>query len=259
MNEFEFEIPNFAKYNPRKDVTATSWLRLSNTTFYDVKFAQLSSFSKLLWFFFMSEFSRGGAKPVRTSCSLIARIVSIRRNQAQSSVIELESKQLIKILWRDADVALRTNETNKQTNETNGSKPAKKSLTKVQSAVNLESPTSQNLPQITKKPESKSTATWESFSNAYRKRYGSEPVRNATTNSQMSNVVKRIGEEEAPEVAAFFVTLNDPWYMKQGHAIGILLKDCEKIRTMWVTGKRTIETKGAHYQEQLRAIDMGEI
>lgn len=259
MNEFEFEIPNFGKYNPRKDVSTTIWFRLSNMTFYDAKFAQLGTFSKLLWFYLMSEFSRAGAKPVRSSCSLVARTVSIRRTQVQFAVAELERNQMIKVLWRDADVTLQTDNTDKQTNNTNSSKPAKKSLTKVQSDVNLEQPTSQNLPQITKKSETKTAATWESFSNAYRKRYGSDPVRNATTNSQMSNVVKRIGEEEAPEVAAFFVTLNDPWYMKQGHAIGILLKDCEKIRTMWVTGKRTIETKGAHYQEQLRAIEMGEI
>lgn len=78
--------------------------------------------------------------------------------------------------------------------------------------------------------------TWQAYSDSYFNRYGAEPVRNAKANKMISEIVKRLGAEEAPHVAFYFVGINDSWYVKNIHDLGILLSKCESIRTQWATG-----------------------
>lgn len=92
-----------------------------------------------------------------------------------------------------------------------------------------------NLPTT---PPGKSVPTWEAYRDSYQKRYGTPPVRNAAINSQLSGLVKRLGEEEAPYVAEFFLTHNDAFYVKSMHPVGLMLRDAEKLRTEWATGSR---------------------
>lgn len=105
------------------------------------------------------------------------------------------------------------------------------------------------LPAVpTKKPARAKAATptaptWAAYSEAYQRRYKAEPVRNATTNAQMASFIKRIGEAEAPEVAAFFVWHNGKFYVQQMHGVGAMLRDAEKLRTEWATGIRMTETR----------------
>lgn len=98
-----------------------------------------------------------------------------------------------------------------------------------------------NILSASKKPKSppgKTVPTFEAYSTAYRERYGVEPVRNATVNGQLSKFVDRVGAEDAPKVAKFFVELNDSWYSTKGHSVGAMLNDAEKLRTQWATGKK---------------------
>lgn len=81
--------------------------------------------------------------------------------------------------------------------------------------------------------------TWKFYSEAYFLRYGAEPVRNATVTGQLAQFVKRIGKEESPYVAAFFVHHNNQFYVQKMHTVGLLLADAEKLRTEWAT-KRTV-------------------
>ncbi len=84
---------------------------------------------------------------------------------------------------------------------------------------------------------------WEAYSSAYRHRYDTDPVRNATVNSQLAQVVARLGAEEAPQVAAWFVGHQNRYYIGAGHSVAVLLKDCEKLRTEWATGRRSTATQ----------------
>lgn len=81
------------------------------------------------------------------------------------------------------------------------------------------------------------SATWDAYSAAYAQRYGTRPVRNAMINGQLANLVARLGAEEAPQVAAFFVQHASAFYANRGHAVGLLLADAEKLRTEWATGQ----------------------
>lgn len=78
--------------------------------------------------------------------------------------------------------------------------------------------------------------TWTNYSIAYFEKYKTNPVRNAKVNSQVKDFVNRIGYEESPQVAAWFISHPDNFYAKGGHVFGMLSKDAEKLRTEWATG-----------------------
>jgi len=97
-------------------------------------------------------------------------------------------------------------------------------------------PTPSPTPKTVAAGASPTAATWTAYSNAYFERYQTEPVRNAKVNGQLADFCKRISQDEAPLVAAFYLTHNNPFYVRQRHPVGSLLKDAEGLRTQWATG-----------------------
>lgn len=79
--------------------------------------------------------------------------------------------------------------------------------------------------------------TWAKYANAYFTKYGALPVRNSKVNSNVKNFVQRIGAEEAPQIAAWYVNHTDNFYARDAHGFGLLAKDAEKLRTEWITGR----------------------
>lgn len=80
-------------------------------------------------------------------------------------------------------------------------------------------------------------AIWGSYAQAYVGRYGEAPVRNAKVNRQVVDLWKRLGAEAAP-VAAFFVSINDSYLIRNCHDFGSLLTKAESYRTQWATGRQ---------------------
>jgi hypothetical protein len=104
------------------------------------------------------------------------------------------------------------------------------------------------------KKESKSSATFEAFAEAYRRRYGIAPVRNAAVNAQLCRLVDHLGSE-APAVAAFYVTANDRLYITKRHPVNLLLNDATGLRTQWATGVRATPSEVRHAEMRDDAIE----
>lgn len=85
--------------------------------------------------------------------------------------------------------------------------------------------------------------TWAAYSAAYAERYGTEPVRNARVNSLIKQFVQRIRARESPHVVASYLANNSAFYVKKMHAVDVMLKDAEKLRTEWATNKRVTDTE----------------
>jgi flagellar motor switch protein FliM len=96
-------------------------------------------------------------------------------------------------------------------------------------------------------------ATWEAYRSAFASRWGADPVRNARINSQVKQVVAALGAN-APDVAAYFVSHNDRFYVAKRHPVGCLLKDAEGLHTQWYTGVKStaLEAKSAEQRDSVR-------
>ncbi|WP_271106389.1 hypothetical protein [Pseudomonas tohonis] len=94
-------------------------------------------------------------------------------------------------------------------------------------------------------------AIWNAYAMAYFDRYGAKPVRNAKVNAQVPALLKRLGAEEAPAVAAYFVGINDAYLIRSYHEFGQLLAKAEAYRTAWatqtqVTGRTAQQAEKTH-------------
>jgi len=80
--------------------------------------------------------------------------------------------------------------------------------------------------------------TWKAYSTAYRDRYGVLPIRNAKVNGILANFIKRVPIDEAPDIAAFYLSSANGYYVGRGHCVDCLLSDAEKLRMEWATNHR---------------------
>lgn len=94
---------------------------------------------------------------------------------------------------------------------------------------------------------------WEAYSEAYQARYDVPPVRNATVNGQLARVLGRLGGEEAPQVARWYLRSQNARYVASGHAVGLLLQDAEKLRTEWASG-RQVTSYAAHQADKMAGL-----
>jgi hypothetical protein len=101
---------------------------------------------------------------------------------------------------------------------------------------------------------SKSDATYAAYAQAYQRRYRAVPVRNASVNAMLCRLVDKLGAEEAPQVAGFYLSHHDPFYVRRRHPVELLLKDAEGLRTQWATGCKatTREAQSAEQRDNVR-------
>lgn len=98
-------------------------------------------------------------------------------------------------------------------------------------------------------PDTKSHKAWINYAVAYRKRYDTWPVWNATVAGMISKFIDRVGVEMAPKVAAFFVGVNDKFVVNGGHSVKSLLSDAEKYNTQYVTGRGMTITRAGQIDQ----------
>lgn len=98
---------------------------------------------------------------------------------------------------------------------------------------------------------------WDAYESAYRSRYGDIPVRNAKQNGICAQLAKRLAISEAPEVVRFYLKHGNAYYVREGHSLQALLKDCEKLRTEWSTGR--VITQGHAKQSDLRQTNVSAV
>lgn len=78
---------------------------------------------------------------------------------------------------------------------------------------------------------------WRRFDAAYQEKYGTVLPRNAKTNSQVKQLIQRLGKE-APAVACFYVNnVNETRVTMASHTLDFLLLNAEGYRTQWATGR----------------------
>jgi len=96
---------------------------------------------------------------------------------------------------------------------------------------------------------------WELYSIAYEWRYKVPPTRNAMVNGLCASISKRVPAETYKELIGFFIRQNDAWYLREGHHLRCLVKDCETLLTRMKTGTVMTSGKAKQIEQQSDSAD----
>jgi len=97
---------------------------------------------------------------------------------------------------------------------------------------------------------------WISYAKAYESRYLNIPVRNAKTNSICSKLVSYVGVEDAISIVEQFLRIDDSFYIRKAHDLGLCLSDYQKILTTAKTGVSITETNSRQIDKQRNNINV---
>lgn len=95
-------------------------------------------------------------------------------------------------------------------------------------------------------------AVWEAYAEAFGQRYGCEPQRNARVNGQIAQFLARVPLADAPEIARWYVRHSGAFYAASMHAVGLMLRDAEKLAAEWRRGEQ-VNAETARRNEQTEA------
>lgn len=101
-------------------------------------------------------------------------------------------------------------------------------------------------------------AVWAAYGFAYKARYGVDPVPNAKSNALVAQLSKRLPSSEAPAVASFYVRHNKALYVSSKHCLDLLVRDCEGLRTEWITGRTVTETEARQVDRKQNNLGIAE-
>ena len=244
-----FRVPNLEVYQHYKD-RSPPWIKLHRSVLVSYEFSRLKDASKAhliqIWLL---------ASSLENKIPLDAEWVGRHINATEPiDLDELQAFDFIELLQSDSAPLA----TGLQGAGTEREKRQRRGQSKRETKVNPDRATAQPpaKPDILAIPDflhrgkaqAKSHRCWEAYSAAYFDRYGTQPVRNAKVNSMLCKLVDRLGDE-APDVAAFYLTHNTRWYVEKGHSVDCLLNDAEKIRTEWATGNKVTGAKARQTDE----------
>lgn len=104
MDYYEIEIPNWDKYQVRKDLKSMNFIRIQSHIFSDQKFMQLSSSAMLVWFYLLTECGRRMTGQLQVFNKQVTTFCKLRTSKVQSSVSELEQLQMVRVVSRHESV-----------------------------------------------------------------------------------------------------------------------------------------------------------
>ena len=105
------------------------------------------------------------------------------------------------------------------------------------------------------KPNPANVATWKAYAAAYRDRYGVLPAANAKTRGQAASLVRMVGADLAPGLAAYYLTHNGGFFVQCRHDFGLLLKSYQQILTDMQRGEQMTQTKARQTEKTQTAVE----
>lgn len=233
----EIEIINWEKYNPRRDLKNPVWFRFQSDFLESPTAFELSNDGLIVWLLLLCRTSKAGGGPVKVTAPYLAKHARCTEADVVLALEILEENDCIKVTSKDPNqlsmfpTAPRALHNETVHNETRRDETNEKS--------SAEAPPRRPGRHT---PNPLNIKIWENYCEAYKRRYGTEPVRNLTVNSQIAALGKRLGEE-AIEVVQFYVMHNQQFYVRSCHPIGLCLKDAEALRTQWARGRAVMSTE----------------
>lgn len=243
---YKIKIKNWAKYNGTRKSGHRN-VMISERFFDDAKIKCLTPVNRLLFLsciLVCAQFNQGEAE---VDPKLLSSQSGVKPGLIQSSLEQLQSLQLLSFEKFEHLINSKRREPKSKRREeqqvVQEKVPAGSKKTRRQPPdddqeplFTSEKPTSSESPKTEVVVEGLNKRIWESYRQAYLTRYKVDPARNATVNTQISQLGKRLGEE-AVEVIAFYLGSNNGYYVQRCHPVGACLSDAESLRTQWLRGR----------------------
>lgn len=91
---------------------------------------------------------------------------------------------------------------------------------------------------------------WESYSAAFRRRYGMEPLRNAKANTLCLRLARELGADNAVRVVEYYLSRDDAFYINGKFPLGYCAADAQKLWTEMNIGKEVTMTEARRLEKQ---------
>lgn len=120
----------------------------------------------------------------------------------------------------------------------------------------IDAPTGGAEPEECDGPKDRSALTyaiWHAYSRAFMRRYRSWPKWNKAVAGMLAQVVSRLGKDDAPQVAEFYLGVGSSFYTSRMHHVSMLLRDCESLYAQWSSGSVMTATRARHEDRRAAA------
>lgn len=247
LGTIQLEINNWDKFNPRKDLKATSWLRLQNSIFEDSQFFDFNHIEICFWIYILSQASKKQSNQVTVNLTHALRIGRFTYEDVQSSLKKLNDIDCVTTLHADvtctsrerhAHDTLRTNAlTLHERNETNGDtlhadvtpiiiKPKKPSADSANAELGKQS-----------------QLLIAHYCEAWKAKYKTNANVSGMMAGNAKTLIKDHGLNRSLGLVDAFMSMNDTWFIKHRHSFELILTNLAAITHFAGTGVQVTNTQ----------------
>jgi len=120
MDRVKIEILNWEKFNPKRDQSTYTWLRLSNTIAYDPELFGLDAEQRYVWICILCQASTDNKGTLTINLDHLADLTKVKKAKIVELIIFLQEKPIIQVHDRALPPELpQTTPTYERTNDTN--------------------------------------------------------------------------------------------------------------------------------------------
>jgi hypothetical protein len=235
---YEIHVFGWEKHNKRVK-KGFEYFMLSNRFFDDHKIATLTSLERLLYVAILARCADERAATTRPTRDQLLTMLGQRRYDLATALNRLQENQLLSYQKIAPLIQVNRSEVKRSEDKTSEVNNLRIGSLAPASKKQKPDPVEKEL----------NRQIWQSYFDAYRLRYGVDPVRNGRINGQIGQLGKRLGKD-AIEVVKFYLRHSDGFYLKNCHSLGLCLKDAESLHSQWQRGIQVTNSKIKQYEKQ---------
>lgn len=240
------EILNWEKFNPRKDLKATSWVRLQNSLFEDPQFYDFDHSEICFWIYVISLASKKQNGQVLLNFNHAERIGRFSEETIHSALKKLIEINCVHVRNEDVTRTLRArNTTNERTNyETNVHE---------RNDCVTDAYVTQEIAKTKKEKPSADSATAEigktaseviaRYCELWKAKYKTQPAFSGKWAGNAKTLVKDHGKDKAILLVEAFMEMNDRWFLDNRHSFDLILTKLASITHYAGTGVQITQTQ----------------
>lgn len=222
-------IAKWQKYNSREDLKFPSWFRLQNRLFEDPLLMDLDNHHVCTWLYLLCERSKSNSVDYILNMRMACFILKISEDHLHKILNNLQTCGLISYEYGGLDAD--STSTPRQLPESGNELHVNSTLQdKTRQDINTLPEIADAIPvspEKIKNPKKESKQTegslfWKAYSEAFQKRYRSEPPRSAKNASICKRVVSDVGLDKALRIAIFYLEDDEQFLITNCHPLQFL-------------------------------------